>query len=281
MNIDIICPLYQAENYIKNLHRSLNTQKKVDINQIKYILTECEDNTEKYLKENNIKYKKIKKNELSHSLTREKEAMKSKADIVVFITQDIEIRDNLWLYNLVEKIILGECEATYSRQIAKDNGIEKYTRERNYPEKSRIVSKKDIEELGLNTFFFSDAASAIKTSIFKELKGYDGKKLPTNEDQYFAHKLITNGYKIGYCAESVVYHSHKFKLREIYKRYYGTGVFFKQNSYMDSYGTNKAGGGMAVYIFKRAIQDKNIKVLIQFIPNMAARFVGMKVGKAR
>ena len=35
---------------------------------------------------------------------------------------------------------------------------------------------------------------------------------------------------------------------------------------------------MALYVLKRAIQDKNIPVLIQFIPNMAARFLGMKMG---
>lgn len=36
---------------------------------------------------------------------------------------------------------------------------------------------------------------------------------------------------------------------------------------------------MAKYVFKRAIQDKNWSVLISFVPNMAARFIGMKVGR--
>ena len=36
---------------------------------------------------------------------------------------------------------------------------------------------------------------------------------------------------------------------------------------------------MAKYIFKRALQDKNVKVLLQFVPNMSARFIGMKIGK--
>ena len=281
MNVEIICPLYNAEKYIESLHQAILNQKKVEIFKINYILTECNDNTEKILRKNKIKYKKIKKEDFSHSLTREKAAMKSRADILVFITQDIDIRDNLWLHKLIRKIENGKCEATFSRQVAKDNGLEKYTRELNYPEKSRIVSKKDINKLGLRTFFFSDAASAIKTSIFKELKGYDGKILPTNEDQYFAYKLITNGYKIGYCADSVVYHSHNFSLKQMYKRYYDTGVFFKQNSYLDQYGTNKTGGGMAVYVLKRAMQEFNIKVLIRFLPDMGLRFIGMKVGKAK
>lgn len=281
MNVEIICPLYNAEKYIENLNKSIINQKKVKIYKINYILTECSDNTEKILKKNKIKYKKIKKEEFSHSLTREKEAIKSKSDILVFITQDIDIRNDKWLYNLVKKIETGECEATYSRQIAKDNGIEKYTRECNYPSKSKIVSKKDIDKYGLNTFFFSDAASAIKTNVFKELKGYDGKDLPISEDMYIAYKIIMKDYRIGYCADSEVYHSHQFTLKQMYKRYYETGRFFKQNSYLDQYGTNKTGGSMAIYILRRAIQDKNIKVILQYVPNMAARFIGMKVGKAK
>ena len=131
----------------------------------------------------------------------------------------------------------------------------------------------------MRAFFFSDASSAIKTEVFKKLNGYDGKILPTNEDQYIAYKMITNGYKIKYCADSQVYHSHNFTLKELYKRYYDTGIFYAQNNYLDKYGTNKTGGGLAKYVLKRAIQDKNWKVLLRFIPDMSARFIGMKMGK--
>mgnify|MGYP002541015700 CR=1 FL=1 len=277
--IDIICPLYNAEKYIENLHKSFTMQKKVKINKIKYVLTESEDNTEKYLKNQNIEYKKITKNEFSHSLVREQEAMESDSDIIVFVTQDVVIDDELWLYNLTKDIGKDGIVATYSRQVTKYNNIEKYTREANYPAQSKIVSQNDIPKLGLKTFFFSDASSAIDTNIFKKLNGYDGKNLPISEDMYIAYKIITNGYKIKYCAESVVHHSHNFTLKEVYDRYKLTGKFFKENSYLDNYGTNKSGGGLAKYVLKRALQDKNFKVLLRFLPDMGARFIGMKVGK--
>lgn len=278
MTIDIICPLYNAEKYINNLHQNLKKQKDVKIKNINYILTKSNDNTENILKQTDCKYEVIEKQDFSHSLTREKVALQSNADILVFITQDIIIEREDWLANLTKSIQDGECEASYSRQTCSNNTIEKYTRERNYPNESFIVSKQDIERKGLQTFFFSDASSAIKRDTFVKLNGYDGKNLPTNEDMYFSFKLITNGYKIKYCADSVVEHSHKFTLKQLYKRYYDTGVFFKQNSYLNKYKVNQAGGGMALYVLKRAIQDKNIPVLIQFIPNMAARFLGMRFG---
>lgn len=279
MKIDIICPLYNAEKDIERLHRGILKQKNVEINNIKYILTDSKDNTEELLKKLKIEYTKIKKKEFSHSLTREQVALSSKADIVVFITQDIIIEREDWLYNLTKDISNGKVQACFSRQLCTNNTIEKYTREINYPNKSRIVSKENIEELGLKTFFFSDASSAINRKIFEELNGYDGKNLPTNEDMYIAYKLITKGYKIKYCADSEVIHSHTFTLKQLYKRYYDTGLFFGMNSFLDKYGTTKTGGGLAKYILKRAIQDKNIKVLLNFIPNMAVRYIGMKKGK--
>ena len=278
MKIDIICPLYNAENYIEYLHNSFLKQKDINLNKIRYILTESTDNTEEYLIKNNIKYNKILSSEFSHSLTREKEAFDSDADILVFVTQDVIIEDNHWLYKLT-KDINDEIVATYSRQISKFNNIEKFTREKNYPDESRVVSKEDIKELGLKTFFFSDASSAIRKDIFIKLNGYDQKKLPTNEDMYIAYKIIMTDYKIKYCSDSIVYHSHNFSLKEIYKRYKLTGKFFKENNYLDHYGTNQSGFSLAKYVLKRIIQEHRFSLLIRYPFDMAARLIGMKVGK--
>lgn len=277
--VDIICPVYNGESCILELDKSIKKQKNVKINSIKYALTESKDNTEKLLKENNIDYIKIKKEEFSHSKTRETIAKTCNADIIVFITQDIIIERDDWLYNLTSPIANGECSASYSRQISKSKGIEKYTREKNYPETSYITSKKDLEKKGLRTFFFSDASSAISNEVFKKLNYYDNKDLSISEDMYIAYKLIMNDYKIKYVADSVIIHSHNFKFKELYKRYYDTGIFFKENNYLDKFGTNKTGGGMAKYVLKRILQEKDFGAFLRFWPDMIARFVGMKTGK--
>ena len=279
MTVDIICPLYEAEKYIEKLHQSLLNQKNVSIQKIQYILTKSKDKSEQILKKKKLNYKLIEKEDFSHSLVRESAAFESNADIICFISQDIVIENSDWLEKLITPIIEGKVEATYSRQLTKFNNIEKYTREYNYPEISRIKSKEDIKELGLKTFFFSDASSAIKRDVFVKLNGYDHKNLPINEDMYLAHKLITNGYKIGYQADSICYHSHNFTLKELYNRYKLTGIFFKENTYLDKYGTTSSGGSLAKYILKRIIQEKSIKLLIRYPFDMAARLFGMKVGK--
>lgn len=283
--ISVVCPLYEAEKYILDFDESLRMQEGVEFAEIFYILTEGKDNTEKAMKDAGIlsrpevKFSRIKRDDFSHSLTREKAAMEATGDVIVFLTQDVEIKDKKFVQKLIQPIMGGEVDATYAKQITKYNNIEKYTRESNYPAESFTVSKKDIEKLGLKTFFFSDAAGAVSRTKFVELGGYDGKNLPISEDMYFAHKLIMSGGKIRYVAEAEVYHSHDFKLSELYSRYRLTGEFMKMNPEIAKSGVNAAGGGMAKYIFKRAWQERNFKVLAKFLPNMGARYLGMRRGR--
>jgi rhamnosyltransferase len=279
MNISIICPLYNAEKYILNLDKSLKMQENVNIESIHYILTESKDKSEDILNVIKADFNVIRKSEFSHSLTREDQAMKSSGNIVVFITQDIVIEDYLWLYNLTKGIANGDCEAAFSRQICKYSGIEKYIRSKNYPNHSRIVSNQDISKLGLMTFFFSDASSAVKKDIFKKLNGYDNRNLIISEDMYLAYKLIMNGYRIKYCADSVVIHSHKFTCKQLFSRYFDTGVFFADNSYFLNYGSNKSGMRLASSVFSNSMKSKDFFTIFNMFPNFISRFIGMQLGK--
>lgn len=280
MNISIICPLYNAEDYIEDLYLNIKKQKDVCITEIEFILTESNDSTEDKLKKLMCNYKKISKKEFSHSLVRERAAFEAKGDILVFITQDIRIVDEYWLYNLTKDIVAGKCEAAFSRQIGyEDHKVEKYTREINYPIEKRIVSKTDIDRLGLMTFFFSDASSAISKEIFVKLNGYDNKNLPTNEDMYFAYKLIMNGYRIEYAADSKIIHSHDLSFKDTVKRYSDIGKFFEENKYLKEYSAGERGFTVLKYIIKRSIQDKKPLVIADAIINFGARFIGMKFYK--
>ena len=284
MDITLICPLYKAEKYIDSLHKSIIMQKDVDLREIKYILTNTNDGLENKInsyESNDIKVfvEVIEAKDFSHSLTREKAALNSETDIAVFITQDIEIKDEYWLKKLVNPIIEGKCEAAFARQICDNYSIERYTRINNYPSKSRVVSKDDIKDLGIRTFFFSDAASAVNLKIYKELNGYDSKDLLTNEDMYYAYKLIQNDGIIMYNANAEVIHSHDYKFKELFKRYFDQGVFLKDNSYLLKYNANGSALELLKTVFKGAIKDKNFKAIVNIIPNFAARYLGNKFGQ--
>lgn len=280
MTISVICPLYKAEKYIDDLDASLRRQENVNIVEIKYIVTKVEeDKTISKLEKLNSSFDIVYPNEFSHSLTRENAARKAKGEIIVFITQDIIIQDENWLFNLTKDINEGNCEASFSKQISNNNTVEKYIRMKNYPNESRIVSKDDVKRLGIMTYFYSDASSAVRKDIYLKLNGYDGKKLLTNEDMYFSYKLINNGYRIKYCADSKVIHSHTYSYSSLFKRYFDQGVFLKQHKYIYDSGASSSALDLLKFTIISSIRDGNIKVLFQIVPNFAARFLGNKFGQ--
>ena len=280
MSVTVICPLYKSREYINSLHTSLLMQEDVDLKVVKYILTETGDGVDKIVREmDKVELTVISIDEFSHSLTRERAAMESNSDILVFITQDIIIKDKKWLSKLCKPIYEGKCEAAFSRQICDNQSIEKYTRVNNYPKESRIVSKDDVERLGIMTFFFSDAASAVKTDVYKKLNGYDGKDLLTNEDMYLAYKLINNGYRIMYNADAEVIHSHDYKFMQLFKRYFDQGAFLSDNAYLTQYGANGSALKLLKVVAVESLKDKNFKAFFNIIPNFAARFLGNQAGK--
>lgn len=280
MDITVICPLYKAQKYLHNLHKSLLMQEDVNIKEIKYLLTNTGDGIEKVIE--NLEKARLTittPEKFSHSLTRESAAMEAEGEIIVFITQDINIKDKKWLYKLCSNIKEGKCEAAFSRQICDNKSIERYTRINNYPDKSRIVSKDDIEKLGIMTFFFSDAASAVKADIYKKLNGYDNKDLLTNEDMYFSYKLIHNGYRIMYNADAIVIHSHDYKFKQLFKRYFDQGVFLRQNDYLLNYKANDSAFKLLKFVAFESLKEKNFRAFFNIVPNFAARFLGNKAGQ--
>lgn len=278
MSTSVICPIYNGQHYIVALNDILTRQIKVDDLEIIYLLTVSNDNSEEILKELNAKYKVIKKEEFSHSLSREKAAYESNSDIVVFITQDIIIEDEEFIYKLTKDIVSGVCDATFARQICENKSIERYTRMNNYPDESRIVSKEHEKILGIQTYFFSDAASAIKRDTFIKLNGYDKKNLLTNEDMYFAYKLINSGYKIKYCSKAKVIHSHDYSYKSLFKRYFDQGVFLKEHEYIEKSGAGSSALTLLKFVVINALKEKNYRVLLKIVPNFGVRFIANKIG---
>lgn len=279
MVIDILCPLYNAERDFQTLIKGINQQEDIEIKNIIFPVTESNDNTLELAKSiNNAIVLEVKKEDFSHSLTREKAMSFATSDVVVFMSQDVFLSDKYALKNLAN-CINGKVIHAFSRQLTKSKGIEKYTRDKNYPKESYVMSKKDIEKEQIKTFYSSDACSAYNREKFIELGGFDRKAFKVSEDMYFCRKAILADYSIMYCAESVVTHSHNLTLKQLYKRYYDIGLFFAQNPEFKEYKSTDTGLKFAFYILKQALKHFDIPVLFRWLPDMTARYLGMRKGK--
>lgn len=277
--IDILCPLYNASNDFETLMKGINQQQDVIINNIIFPVTESSDNTLELAKSiSNAIVHEIKKEKFSHSLTREKEIQFATSDVVIFMTQDVYLSDIYALKNLADSID-GDVIHAFARQLTKSKGIEKYIREKNYPATSYVMSEKDIEKEQIKTFYSSDACAAYDRKKFIELGGFDGKIFKVSEDMYFCRKAILASYSIKYCAESIVTHSHKLTLKQLYKRYYDIGLFFAQNPEFKQYKSTDSGLKLAFYILKQALKHFDLPVLFRWLPDMLVRYLGKKQGE--
>ena len=281
MKIDIVCPLYEAENEIDAFLTRLQTQTGIDFGKVIFPVTKSEgyEKTVEKLEKQGYTWFLVEKEEFSHSLTREKAIREyCENDVVIMISQDVVLMHDNALLELANSVN-EEVAFAYGKQICTKKTIEHYVRQKNYGAESAIIGKEDIERLQLKAFFASDAFSAYYRPTFLKLGGYDGVPMMMNEDMYYAKKIIDAGYKKAYVATAVVEHSHKLKLKQLYKRYYDTGVWFSQHPEFDGFKTTDTGFKLALYVFKKALLGFNIPVLFRFIPDMCARYFGMKKGK--
>jgi len=153
----------------------------------------------------------------------------AKGDILVFLTQDVLPAGKDFLTELVQPIKMGLANAVTARQIPfpDANPIEKLTRAYSYPDQSNLRTLQDVKEMGIKAVFFSNSGSAIEREIFLKLGGFS-EKVIVDEDLEFCARLLKAGYSAAYQSQAVVYHSHNYNLRQLFKRYFDIGVFFKQ-----------------------------------------------------
>lgn len=230
MKVDIIIPVYKPDNTFFELIDMLEKQTH-SVHKIIIMNTE-----EKYFEKlvygkrfvenyHNIEVYHLSKKEFDHGRTRNKGVKKSDADIFIMMTQDAIPVD----YELVEKLVQALKQpgvaAAYARQLPKEDCgiIESYTRSFNYPEQSTVKSKKDLDKLGIKTYFCSNVCCAYYRDIFEQLGGFVNHAI-FNEDMVYAAKVIQNGYEIAYAAEARVKHSHNYTCGQQFHRNFDIGV---------------------------------------------------------
>lgn len=284
IDIDIVCPIYKESASLESLVKSFDTQKGVNIKKIIFPVTLShteEDNVIRdIINRYNIISFELEKEQFSHSLTREK-AIKDYCTCrcVVMISQDIKLTNEDVFYNLVKSIDEKETVYNFAKQICTNKSIEKYIRAKNYPAESYYVTNDDVEKMKFMAYFASDACSAYDRDTFMKLGGYGGYDLMMSEDALYSKIVLDAGYKKKYCADAVVEHSHKYTLKQLYKRYYDTGVFQSQVTFFKDVKMEGSGMKLAMYVLKQALKNFDIPVLFRWFPDMSARYLGIKKGK--
>lgn len=281
IKVDVVCPLYRADGCIDGLISDIKRQEKVAVCNVVFAVTEEGDTSavKQKITSEGFTYFCVQPCDFSHSLTRQTAILNYCVnDVVIMLSQDVKLVDNNAFFELANSLN-GEVVYVYGRQTCKKKTIEHYVRNKNYGENPLTVSLEDVPAMQLKAFFASDAFAAYYRPVFVALNGYDSVHMMMSEDMYYAKKIIDAGFKKGYVATAVAEHSHKLKLKQLYDRYYETGKWFAAHPEFDNYKTTDTGVKLALSVLKQALKDFNIPVLLRWLPDMSARYLGMKKGK--
>ena len=285
MKVDIIIPVYKPDKTFFDLIEKLEKQT-LPVHKIIIMNTE-----EKYFKKliygkrfresyHNIEVYHLSKKEFDHGRTRNAGVKKSDADIFVMMTQDAIPVDNELVEKLVRALQQGVA-AAYARQLPKaDCGvIEGYTRSFNYPEQSMVKSEKDLEKLGIKTYFCSNVCCAYSREIFDKLGGFINHAI-FNEDMIYAALAVKQGYKIAYVAEAQVLHSHNYSCGQQFHRNFDIGVSQADHPQVFGSVSSEGEGIRSVKATISHLKDlKKGKLIPKLILQSGCKYMGYLLGR--
>ena len=235
----------------------------------------------------NLEVHHLTKEEFDHGETRNRGMRFSRADIVVFMTDDAVPADE----HLIEALVKAfeqrgpEGEAVimaYARQLPdKDCPLaERYTRSFNYPEESCVKTRADLEQMGIKTFFASNVCCAYDREKFWFQGGFIRRTI-FNEDMIFAGKaLLQDDYAVAYAAGARVIHSHNYNCRQQFKRNFDLAVSQADHPELFGYVRSEREGIRLVKSTARFLIRRGKPWLVPgLVVKSGFKFLGYRAGK--
>lgn len=281
MEVDVLIPVYRPDGKLTELLKRLKMQN-YPIHRV--ILMNTEEKhfpTELTGIWDRVEVYHLAKEEFDHGGTRDRGVRMSTADLVLCMTQDAMPADETLIEELVKPFDDPEVWAAYARQLPNEDcrEVEKYTRSFNYPEKSMVKTKEDLDRLGIKTFFCSNVCAAWRREKYLELGGFV-KHTIFNEDMILAGTMIKQGGKIAYCAKAKVIHSHNYSAFQQFHRNFDLAV--SQTMYPEVFGgirSESEGIKLVKKSLSYCIKIGKPWLMIQVVTQSAGKFLGYKMGQ--
>lgn len=290
MKIDVIIPVYRPGRKFLELLRRLSAQTLAP-EKIIVMNTEKEywdrwlsdlAETDRQQIPDTVSVFHVSKEEFDHGGTRDAGIRKGNSGIFVCMTDDALPADRKLLENLAGALEGREdIAAAYARQLPAPDCriIERYTRAFNYPEEGQIKTIKDLDRLGIKTYFCSNVCAAYRRDVYLETGGFIRKTI-FNEDMIYAASVMKRGYAVCYAADAEVIHSHNYSCMEQFHRNFDLAVSQADHPEVFS-GVRSEGEGICLVkqTARYLAEQKKIRLIPYLIVNSGFRYLGYLAGK--
>lgn len=282
LNVLVIIPVYNPDYKFNQL---LDMLKKQSLKNILVLLIDSgsQKNFSISIKnDSRFIIKEIESSEFNHGRTRQLGMdLYPDKDVYVFLTQDAVLSSERTIENLIKCFDDKTVGCAFGRQLPYRNStfFSKISRLNNYGEKSYVRSFDERKKYGMKTCFISNSFAAYRNSAMRDVKGF-----PTNtilcEDVCVAAKMLINGWKIAYDANSQVYHSHNYSIWQEFKRYFDIGVFHSRETWISETFGNAEGEGMKFIKEElKALLRQNPFLIFEMMVRDGMKFIGYRLGK--
>jgi len=260
--------------------KALNSSSFHDIDRL-LVDSTSDDGTSGLFAAAGFRVHQIPRSEFNHGGTRQLAAnLCPDAEIIIFMTQDAMLANPHSLKNLVSAFSDSRIGAAFGRQRPKcgANPIESHARLFNYPAESQIKSAEDIPTLGIKTAFISNSFAAYRVEALRAVGGFPQRTI-IGEDTYVAGKILLSGWKVAYCAEAQVFHSHDYSFRQEWQRYFDTGVFHSRNLWLrESFGAAEGEGFRFLKSEIRYVVRHDPWLIFSVLMRIPLRYLGFRTG---
>ena len=219
--VSFILPTRNVEENIGSLLDSIFSQEYEGEIEV-LIMDSSDDRTADIAKGFPVKSVWVAPEDYNYGKTRNEGAAMMDGDFLVFLSTDVEIRDKGWLSNLTSHFSDFHVAGVYGRQLPKESSppMEQFFVLHTYPAASHIISL-ESGSIRMGKVLFSNTNSAIRRSVWNQIKIPEMLK---TEDQEWAKRALLAGYKIVYDSDAVVYHSHRYSLKSVFREYFDSGA---------------------------------------------------------
>ncbi len=223
----------------------------------------------------------VETEEFDHGGTRKQAAGYSRADYLLYMTQDAVPADTLLVERLLESFADPQVKAAYARQLPEEGcrELERYTRNFNYPSRSRVKTREDLKELGIKAFFCSNVCAMYEKKTFEELGGFVTHTI-FNEDMIYGGGLLQAGYAIAYAAEAQVIHSHNYTAMQQFHRNFDLAV--SQAEHPEVFGgvcSESEGIRMVKNTARHCIRIRKPWLILTLVVHSGCKYAGYWLGK--
>ncbi|KIN16313.1 glycosyltransferase [Halomonas sp. ATBC28] len=202
-------------------------------------------------------------------------------DIIIFLTQDALVDDPSALIQLVKAFEDPCIGAAFGRQLPhlEATPIAAHARYFNYPAQSRVVDKGDIPNLGIKAAFLSNSFTAYRRDALLAVDGFPEKTI-LSEDMIAGARLLKGGWKLAYCSQACVLHSHNYSLLEEFRRYFDIGVLHHREAWLLEWLGNAEGEGIRFVVSELGYTAKKaFHRLPEVIVRTSLKYLGYRLGR--